>query len=165
MDKLGGSEKSVPRTCSDIYVADQSVRSDQYFVDPNSGDESDAIEVFCDFDAEKVKTCVQPYNNRVSPMEYMLGPIDSSQIKFLQVNYRYATQVVNFDCADGRPEVTLTSKSEFAFNLASDGVSVMSDTCDQGGELVLEVSSRSRNMPIAEIDEGNFEMEPVCFYA
>jgi hypothetical protein len=166
MDQLdSGSKKSTPRTCSDIYVKNSAAVSDQYFVDPNGGSESDAIEVYCNFDSEEVQTCVQPYNASQSPLEYVQNAVDSSQMGYLQVNYRYATQVVNFDCADGRPEVTLTADSDFTFGVSHRDVTVISDTCSEGGELVLEVTSRSANMPINEVDEGNFEMEPVCFFA
>jgi hypothetical protein len=171
IDELPGSNsKKQPTTCSDIYVAaraqGQAPASGNFFVDPNSGSESDAIEVYCNFDSEEVQTCVYPESSSVSPFNYRsVEAVDNSQIGFLQVNYRYATQKVTFDCADGRPEITLRSDSDFAFVMNHSDVTVVSDSCDNYGELVLEVTSRSRNMPINEVDEGNFEMEPVCFFA
>lgn len=171
IDELdGGKSKSQPRTCSDIYVSaraqGEAPESGNFYVDPNSGSESDAIEVYCNFDSEEIQTCVYPEESSLAPFNYKSSDaVDNSQIGFLQVNYRYATQKVTFDCADGRPEITLTSDSEFNFNLGHNDVNVVSDSCDNYGELVLEVTSRSKNMPISDIDEGNFEMEPVCFFA
>jgi hypothetical protein len=172
IDELDGgkSGKKQPSTCSEIYVNARSqgeaLESGNFFVDPNSGSESDAIEVYCNFDSEEIQTCVYPETSSVSPLNYKSSEaVDSSQIGFLQVNYKYATQKVTFDCSQGRPEITLRADSEFAFNLAHNDVSVISDSCDNYGEIVLEVTSRSRNMPIDEVDEGNFEMDPVCFFA
>lgn len=166
----GGAKKSSPRTCSDIYVQARAQgeipASDNYYVDPNGGSESDAIEVFCKFDDPEVQTCVYPSNTSVSPISYKSeNAVDSSQLGFLRVNYKYASQKVTFDCADGRPEITLRSDTDFAFTMQHQEVRVHSDSCSSNGELVLEVTSRSRNMPISEIDEGNFEMDPVCFFA
>merc|ERR1712147_301917 len=75
------SNKSNARTCSDIYVSRKEsgsgIISGNYFIDPNSGSEADSFEVYCNFDSEKVQTCVYPtkesgtYNSNYSSINYL----------------------------------------------------------------------------------------------
>jgi hypothetical protein len=154
-------------------------------IDPNSGSEADSFEVYCNFDSESdIQTCVYPvnasagiadhlngeswYSDSESEISYLENAYDQSQLNFLKVNYRYATQSVTFDCNDSRSEFILKSGDDHEFNLVSRDVNIISNTCDNNGELELEVTSKSKNMPVTDFSSDSesfgFDMKPVCFY-
>lgn len=156
------SSKTAARSCTDLYVSAKesgiTLESNNYTIDPNAGSEADSFEVYCDFEEEQeIKTCVYPsqasgYGN-MRDIQYVDNALDNSQINFLKVNYRHATQSIQFDdCAD--QEFTLRNDEDVEFNMNSSSGS-------------LEITMRSRNMPVREFEsdsECEFSMAPVCFY-
>jgi hypothetical protein len=163
-----GSNKTNARSCTDLYIqareTGEYLASGNYMIDPNSGSEADSFEVYCNFDNERmIQTCVYPD----AELNYLPSDsLDQSQLSFLKVNYRQARQTVTFDCADGQPEITLRGDEEFNFSLDHSDVTVTDDSCSEGGSISLEITSRSRNMPITSIDDHfGYEADPVCFFA
>jgi collagen type V/XI/XXIV/XXVII alpha len=166
--------KSNARSCTDLKVRSNNVAlpSGNYFIDPNGGSEADSLEVYCDFSDSEVRTCIYP-NNQSGDSETDISylpedSINESQMNFLKVNYKNATQTVTFNCQDKEAsDFTLRSDSDIEFNIVNSNVDVLENNCSQGGNLKLEVTSRSRNMPVTDItseSELSFEMDPVCFY-
>merc|ERR1712076_204463 len=182
IDNLDNKDsKSNARTCTDLYIKaknnGQILTSDNYFIDRNSGSEADSFEVYCDFNSEEeIRTCIYPNNSSVDninksaeSLTYLPeSSLDESQLNFLKVNYKYATQTINFNCNDARDSFTLYNDEEVEFNLVHTDVNIFENNCNQGGNLKLEVSSRSRNMPITDVtsdsEDFGYELEPVCFY-
>lgn len=112
--KKPNGEKNYPaKTCRDLAVAYPEFESGNYWIDPNDGDQRDAILVYCDL--QKRATCVVPapmktdelsYNGRES--EVWLSEIpngmkinykaDSNQLGFLQLLSTHASQNMTFHC-------------------------------------------------------------------
>lgn len=108
-----GEKMSPAKTCRDLAVAHPSLKSGQYWIDPNEGDIRDAILVHCDM--EKRASCIMPSpmrSNEISfvgsEQEMWLGEIaggmkltykaDSNQMGFLQLSSAHATQNVTYHC-------------------------------------------------------------------
>lgn len=118
-----GDKKSPGKTCRDIAAAaDTPLKNGNYWIDPNGGGVSDAIEVFCRFNAEtidKTQTCLEPattefekaawFSTRPATNEHVLFAetfaeeefsynAHRSQIKYLQHLHSRARQVVTINC-------------------------------------------------------------------
>jgi hypothetical protein len=108
--------KEVPaRSCKHLAKANPTFDSGLYYIDPNGGKISDAVQVYCDM--EKQQTCVEPtkkeyplsryFNESISSpvwfgeatgfyqFEY---DIDSSQLAFLKLLHSRASQRLTVNC-------------------------------------------------------------------
>lgn len=112
--KKPNGEKDFPaKTCRDLAVAYPEFKSGEYWIDPNDGDNRDAILVYCDL--KKRATCVLPspkmsheISYKGNEAEIWLSEIsdamkinykaDSNQLGFLQLLSYRATQEVIFHC-------------------------------------------------------------------
>jgi collagen type II alpha len=119
-----GSQEYPARTCRDLHAymksQDKPQSSGMYWIDPNKGCTSDAIEVYCDFtNADAITTCVNPMkkmaiekDNWSSQMltqarkwfneDHQLGTLeyaaDHSQLTYLGYLSSKATQQVTVHC-------------------------------------------------------------------
>lgn len=73
------------RSCADVSYAFPEYESDSYLIDPNEGDISDAVLVYCNMD--KKATCIE---NATS--------IKNGQLKFIKLLTTYVHQMIKFDC-------------------------------------------------------------------
>lgn len=111
--KPDGQKQSPAKTCRDLAVAHPHLPSGQYWIDPNEGDERDAILVHCDMTL--LASCVTPQPQRTSHINYIgdeqevwLGEMkggmrltykaDSNQLGFLQLLSGNAVQNVTYHC-------------------------------------------------------------------
>lgn len=111
--KPDGKKQSPAKTCRDLSVAHPDLPSGQYWIDPNEGDERDAILVHCDMN--KLASCVMPQPQRTGHISHVgddqqvwLGEIkggmkltykaDSNQLGFLQLLSGNAVQNVTYHC-------------------------------------------------------------------
>lgn len=118
LSKPDGKTKANPaRTCRDIKSYYPDTPSGNYWLDPNRGCSSDAIQVHCNFTMEEVITCVKPRQQMAIKKNYWseltharkwfvedhnLGNIeyeaDMSQLTYLQYLSREAFQTVTVHC-------------------------------------------------------------------
>jgi len=119
LEKPDGSQEYPARTCRDLNVFYPEKPSGMYWLDPNKGCKSDAIQVHCDFsDVSKVITCVKPekeiqkdnWHSRMSNtasrkwfnQDHNLDKItysaDKSQLTYLGYLHAGATQNVTVHC-------------------------------------------------------------------
>jgi len=121
LEKPDGSKEYPARTCRDLHQHYPEKKSGMYWIDPNLGCISDAIEVACTFesidDEPVVKTCVEPtkgvshdnWGARMKTTErqlfgedHELGNLeyaaDHSQLEFLGLLSATATQDVTVEC-------------------------------------------------------------------
>lgn len=113
LKKPNGAKNNPGKTCRDILIAYPEATSGEYWIDPNDGDERDAILVYCDM--KKKASCILPQPNKTPIMagernqnQIWLSEIDkgikisykahSNQITFLQLLSTHATQNITFHC-------------------------------------------------------------------
>lgn len=111
--KPNGDKNNPGKTCRDIAVAHPELKSGNYWIDPNEGDERDAILVYCDM--EKKASCVLPQPNKTpiitharSHQEIWLSEMKkgmkitykahSNQITFLQLLSTHTVQNITLHC-------------------------------------------------------------------
>jgi len=111
--KPTGEKHSPAKTCKELYIANPTFTSGDYWIDPNDGDKRDAILVHCDM--VKKSTCVKPQPNRSENIHYTgeerelwLGEVrngmkitykaDSIQLSHLQMLSTHATQNITYHC-------------------------------------------------------------------
>jgi collagen type I/II/III/V/XI/XXIV/XXVII alpha len=120
----GKSKKTPVRSCGDLNMqSGGQAPSGMYWIDPNGGCESDAIQAYCDF--ENQETCVHPSNGKVnkgahfrgytdqhvyfgemqngysfdySPRDAVNGANYDSQVTFLRLLSTTARQTVTYHC-------------------------------------------------------------------
>lgn len=91
-DKFLMSRAYTLRSCADVSYAFPEYESDSYLIDPNEGDISDAVLVYCNM--EKRATCIENAAN-----------MKNGQLKFIKLLTTYAHQTIKFNCPhDGLPK-------------------------------------------------------------
>lgn len=73
------------RSCADVSYAFPEYESDNYLIDPNEGDISDAVLVYCNMD--KKATCIES-----------AASMKNGQLKFIKLLTTYAHQTIKFNC-------------------------------------------------------------------
>lgn len=73
------------RSCIDIFYAFPNHKSGTFTIDPNEGDISDAISVYCNL--EKKATCIEDIDN-----------MKNGQLKFLKLLSTFVYQTIKFNC-------------------------------------------------------------------
>lgn len=110
-----GSKVAPARTCRDLAVAHPEFEDGVYWIDPNQGSPSDAIEAYCDM--KEKRTCISAKPSQVTKGSYYSGPsrrmwfgeemdngfvftyaADTSQLQFLQLVSSNAYQNVTYHC-------------------------------------------------------------------
>merc|ERR1719283_112463 len=72
--KPDGSRFFPAKTCHDLKMCHFSFESGYYWIDPNGGTKTDAIEVYCNFTTDAiVESCVWPRKSRFDHKELMKG--------------------------------------------------------------------------------------------
>lgn len=111
--KPNGDKNNPGKTCRDILIAHPDSKSGNYWIDPNEGDERDAIFVYCDM-AMKA-SCILPQPNKTpiisnvrNQQEIWLSDMKngmkitykahSNQITFLQLLSTHTIQNITFHC-------------------------------------------------------------------
>ncbi|CAF4464477.1 unnamed protein product, partial [Rotaria sp. Silwood2] len=111
------------QSCLDLH--DQSMIG-KYWIDPNHGSTSDAIEVNCIIESGRRKTCLQPNDDHEKQINY--GPI--SQIRFLRILYNQIEQNLTYECNNERQtNITLISLDDIHYNINQLSNVIMHDEC------------------------------------
>ncbi len=59
-----GTRDSPARSCLDLYLLNKDIEDGLYWVDPNGGCSSDAVQVHCNFTNGVAKTCIAPVSSK-----------------------------------------------------------------------------------------------------
>lgn len=143
LEKPDGSKEYPARTCRDLHQHYPSLKSGMYWIDPNLGCISDAIQVACTFETEdgepRVTTCVEPtksinrdaWGSRMKTTEkqlfgeeHELGQLeyaaDQSQLEYLGLLSATATQEMIVQCQRYNAHKNIawlgTKSTEFSHN-------------------------------------------------
>lgn len=87
-----GTRDNPARICKDLLTCEHKVSDGKYWIDPNLGCPSDAIEVFCNFSAGG-QTCLSPVS--VTKLEFGVGKV---QMNFLHLLSSEATHIITIHC-------------------------------------------------------------------
>ncbi|XP_013913800.1 PREDICTED: collagen alpha-1(XXIV) chain [Thamnophis sirtalis] len=87
-----GTRDNPARICRDLLNCERKVSNGKYWIDPNIGCPSDAIEVFCNFTAGG-QTCLSPVS--VTKLEFNIGKV---QMNFLHLLSSEATHTITVHC-------------------------------------------------------------------
>uniref|UniRef100_A0A2D4M707 Fibrillar collagen NC1 domain-containing protein n=1 Tax=Micrurus spixii TaxID=129469 RepID=A0A2D4M707_9SAUR len=87
-----GTRDNPARICRDLLNCERKVSNGKYWIDPNIGCPSDAIEVFCNFTAGG-QTCLSPVS--VTKLEFSIGKV---QMNFLHLLSSEATHTITVHC-------------------------------------------------------------------
>ncbi|XP_054141470.1 collagen alpha-1(XXIV) chain-like [Melozone crissalis] len=87
-----GTRDNPARICRDLLHCEPKVADGKYWIDPNIGCPSDAIEVFCNFTAGG-QTCLTPLS--VTKLEFGVGKV---QMNFLHLLSSEATHSITVHC-------------------------------------------------------------------
>merc|ERR1712088_143881 len=162
----GLSKKSPARSCLDLALtADANkipLKNGNYWVDPNSGSEVDAIEVYCNFDnANAIQTCVYPTVSQVKPDSYARGYSNAhtwwsemdrgehisydpqlkdrhdqadytSQVTFLRLLSTHAQQKITYNCIDHEADIILRGIGDAEFDESHPAFTMLSNSCGFG---------------------------------
>lgn len=113
INKPTGQKDAPARSCKDLAVAKPELGSGDYWIDPNEGDKTDAILVYCDM--QKRATCVRSQPQRSSNIQYVgdekeiwLSEVhngmkitykaESNQLTHLQMLSTHASQNITYHC-------------------------------------------------------------------
>lgn len=114
-----GKKSSPGRSCQDIKNRNPEFKNGFYWIDPNGGMASDAIEVYCRM--EQLETCLKPAMEQYERQrwtesrhsgQYFMDDINGkkefiytknlSQLKFLQLRSHSARQLVTYHCLNSQ---------------------------------------------------------------
>jgi len=163
----GATKHSAARSCLDLYLSAQKSNIEPanglYWVDPNSGSEVDAIEVYCNFKTKKIQTCVYPTGgdfttdryttqntgahqwwsemSNSDPLSYepkadsvRIDRADyASQITFLRLLSSIATQEVEYKCINSEFDLKVRGTGNTEYTMDSDSFRIMKNTCSSHG--------------------------------
>ncbi|OXB81439.1 UNVERIFIED_CONTAM: hypothetical protein H355_004345 [Colinus virginianus] len=87
-----GTRDNPARICRDLLSCERKVSDGKYWIDPNIGCPSDAIEVFCNFTAGG-QTCLMPPS--ATKLEFSIGKV---QMNFLHLLSSEATHSITVHC-------------------------------------------------------------------
>lgn len=185
-----GTKESPARSCLDLLLQDQDAIDGYFWVDPNGGCISDAVEVYCNFTEGVAKTCILPERREAERQPWsgdsiwfsalnggfqLSYDIPKSQLQFLRVSSRFGSQTFTYHCRNTAASVLFRTHN----NKEITPTKVLSDGCQGRPSMpdvsVLEVSTKQvQQLPLkdfAAVDVGEatgqefgFEMGPACFY-
>ncbi|CAF3475990.1 unnamed protein product [Rotaria socialis] len=150
------------QSCLDLH--EQSLIG-KYWIDPNHGSTSDAIEVNCIIESGRKKTCLQPKDDEEKQIHY--GPI--SQIRFLRILYNQIEQNLTYECTDKlQTNITLISIDDIHYNINQLPTVIIHDECQnkKQGSIKYVINTSDRNLlPIIGIRSlmKNIRLSQVCF--
>ena len=127
-----------------LYVY-QTILNDpgKYWIDPNHGSASDAIEVHCIIESGRKKTCLQPHGNSGNEVrKFYLSPIlqlhslsrsimdQSLKFVFFRILYNQIEQNFTSECHDRFPaNITVISLDDIHYNLDQISNLIISNEC------------------------------------
>ncbi|KAI4883878.1 hypothetical protein NFI96_003817 [Prochilodus magdalenae] len=175
-----GTRENPARFCKDLLDCQHDMADGMFWIDPNLGCTSDAIQVFCNFTAGG-QTCIHP----LSTDKVALG-VSKVQMKFLHLLSISATQTVTFHCYNDPASANAAAPRSVRFQGWNGQVfeensplqpHVLQDDCQvrdgrwQQSRFLL-LAQDSAQLPVTNVhdlppeqadDQRHLEVGPVCF--
>lgn len=185
-----GSKEEPAETCSDLFSLKPTLKSGDYWIDPNAGSTHDAVLVHCN--ATNYETCIWPKAPVVDTQEYngdnkyvwALREINDEpqiayaashvQIKMLRVKSERVRQNITYNCFNSNAKLRVLSDKEEASNI-KDIADVKVDECKikdhTWRKSVYEIETEDlETLPINDVaikagsnEKFGFEIGPICF--
>lgn len=174
-----GSKEAPGITCRDIAIAYPSYKSGPYWINPNGGSISDAIQVWCKMRGEATQTCLEESTFKFESRAWSQNVVEEGIANFAASNLEMGMFTYSADMAqirslkmktnNGKQKIVLTSKAEvdqknvFITNFREDAVRSKKfnvkakDGCTRGKgncELILDVSGKGKLMHLPVRDLG-----------
>lgn len=108
-----GTHSSPARSCLDLYLLNKDIEDGLYWIDPNGGCPSDAIQVHCNFTNGVAKTCISPVSGEAERQ-----PWSGSSIWFSNLNGGFKVKAIRgkqhavatyYNCAVSLPHSWITT--------------------------------------------------------
>jgi hypothetical protein len=185
-----GSKAEPAESCADLFQMKPTLKSGDYWIDPNAGSTHDAVLVHCN--AVNYETCIWPkmpkidaqeYNgdnkyvwalreiNDEPTMEYAAGHV---QVKMLRVKSERVRQKITYHCFNANSKLRVLTDKDTTTNI-KDIATVLSEDCkikdNTWRKNVFEVETEDlETLPIQDIaikaganEKFGFEVGPICF--
>lgn len=187
-----GSQQAPPKTCRHLALAHPHFTSGLYWVDPNGGSTTDAIQVYCNFETKA--TCVQPSPAVYDVDTYYTGKrknvwfsdmkdastfsykSDNSQLMYLQLLSTTATQSLTYTCSNtvaftdattGMTDKALKFLSHNYHTLDHTSYTVSLDECTtrpESGKTVFDFSTElTETLPIEDLSTSDLSENSQSF--
>jgi hypothetical protein len=188
-----GSNSYPASSCADLFKLKPTLRSGDYWIDPNAGSTNDAVLVHCN--AVNHETCIYSKTPTVEKMKHYEGEdhfvwvkkdihdepgweyaANIVQIKMIRLLSERARQNVTYSCKNSNSELRVLTDDEHIVDIAKVG-KVVKDDCkikdNTWRSSVYEIETEELDtLPIQDIaskdigdknEEFGIEMGPICF--
>jgi len=185
-----GSKNEPAESCADLFQIKPTLKSGDYWIDPNAGSTHDAVLVHCN--AVNYETCIWPKIPTVDTQEYngdnkyvwALREVNGEpmieyaashvQMKFLRVKSEKVRQNVTYNCFNSNAKLRVLTDKDEAKNI-KDVAQAKSEDCkiqdNTWRKSVYEIeTSVLETLPIQDVaikaganEKYGFEIGPICF--
>lgn len=172
------------KSCKDLHLCHPEITSGPKFIDPNMGDHSDKFIVDCNFDANKIETCIRPKQttftskmDAVDAWKYLIADLatdskieydaDSIAMRYMRLDSMSVRQNITYKCRNQHAHLDSNNKQgSYVMVKTADGAEV--DTTKNSGKVVLDVIKDECSQldgkwhsAVFEISTKNLEALPV----
>merc|ERR1712168_602129 len=124
-----GSKQEPADSCADLFMLKPTLKSGDYWIDPNAGSHHDAVLVHCN--ATNYETCIYPKSHKMDAMEYteddnqmvwtskdileegmMEYAASHVQIKMLRLKSEKARQNVTYNCFNSKKSIEIKTDND-----------------------------------------------------
>merc|ERR1719268_782276 len=185
-----GTKDEPAESCADLFQIKPTLKSGDYWIDPNAGSTHDAVLVHCN--ATNYETCIWPKSPLVDTQEYngnnkyvwALREINGEptieyaashvQVKMLRVKSERVRQNITYNCRNSNAKLRVLTDKDEASNI-KDIAETLSEECkikdNTWRKSVFEIETEDlETLPIQDIaikananEEFGFEIGPICF--
>jgi len=185
-----GSKDEPAESCADLFQMKPTLKSGDYWIDPNAGSAHDAVLVHCN--ATTYETCIWPKVPNVDSQEYngnnkyvwvnrevnqedqIAYAASHIQIKMLRVKSERVRQNITYNCFNSNAKLRVLTDKDETSNI-KDLADVVSDECklkdNTWRRSVFEIDTDDlETLPVQDIaikasanEKFGFNVGPVCF--
>jgi len=185
-----GSKDEPAESCADLFQIKPTLKSGDYWIDPNAGSNHDAVLVHCN--ATNYETCIWPKAPVVDSQEYngnnkyvwALREVNAEpmiqyaashvQVKMLRVKSERVRQNITYNCINSNAKLRVLTDKDETTNI-KDIAQVLSEDCQIKDSTwrsnVFEIDTEDlETLPIQDIaikaganEKFGFEIGPMCF--
>ena len=185
-----GTKEQPAESCADLFQIKPTLKSGDYWIDPNAGSTHDAVLVSCN--ATNYETCIWPKAPVVDSQEYngnnkyvwaLREVMDEPQVeyaashvqmKLLRVKSERVRQNITYNCFNSNAKLRVLTDKDETTNI-KDVAAVVSDECKNKDNTwrrsVFEIETEDLEMlPLQDVaikasanEKFGFEIGPVCF--
>jgi len=185
-----GSKDEPAESCADLFQMKPTMKSGDYWIDPNAGSSHDAVLVHCN--ATNYETCIWPKAPIVDPQEYngnnkyvwALREINDEpemeyaashvQMKMLRTKSERVRQNITYNCFNANSKIRVLTDKDTTTNI-KDLATTLTNECkiqdNTWRKSTFEIETEDlETLPIQDIaikaganEKFGFEIGPICF--